>query len=84
MAGPTSSAVLQWLNMGPQLVHNEISNSSYQTLICEYKRVEEGKPGIMYWKATGAKTRARAQVDIYSTTYMHLPYHLTMLALSFC
>jgi hypothetical protein len=61
------------LNMDPQLVFNEISNISFQTLICDYKRVEEGKVGTMYWEVTGAKTRA--QVDIYSTTHMHLPYH---------
>jgi hypothetical protein len=49
------------LNMGPQLVHNEIRKSGYQALIYEYKRVEEG---IMYWEVTEA-SRARAQVDIY-------------------
>jgi hypothetical protein len=47
------------LNMGPQLVHNELITGNYQTLIYEHKRVEEGKPGIMYWEVTGA-SRARA------------------------
>jgi hypothetical protein len=51
---------------------SEGRRGNYQTLICEYKRVEEGKPGIMYWKVTEA-SRARAQVNIYSTTHMNLP-----------
>jgi hypothetical protein len=38
---------------------SEGRRGNYQTLIYEYKRVEEGKPGIMYWEVTEA-SRARA------------------------
>jgi hypothetical protein len=60
------------LNMDPQLVHNELRRCGYQSLIYDYERVEEG---IMYWEVTEA-SRARPQVNIYSTThiYMHFPY----------
>jgi hypothetical protein len=38
---------------------SSVSRGGYQTLIYDYKRVEEDKPGIMYWEVTGA-SRARA------------------------
>jgi hypothetical protein len=50
------------LNMDPELVHNEIRKSGYQTLICEYKRVEEG---IMYWEVTGASIKSKSGVSGY-------------------
>jgi hypothetical protein len=71
------------LNMDPQLVHNELRNGNYQTLICEYKRVEEGKPGIMYWDVTGASFKRKS---VSKWIYMRQPICtcLTTLTLSFC
>jgi hypothetical protein len=57
-------SVLEVLNMDLQLVYNEISKKGFQTLIYDYKRVKDGEVGIIYWKATGAKTRAQVEVDI--------------------
>jgi hypothetical protein len=48
--------------MDPQLVHNELRRGGYQTLIYDYKQVEERHHvlgGIMYWEVTEA-SRARA------------------------
>jgi hypothetical protein len=64
------------LNMAPQLVHNELSRGGYQTLRYDCKRVEEDKPGIMYWEVTEV-SRARAHVNIYlfDSPYALAPYH---------
>jgi hypothetical protein len=50
-----SHFVYSVLNKDPQFVHNELRRCNYQSLICDYERVEEG---IMYWEVTGA-SRAR-------------------------
>jgi hypothetical protein len=62
--------------MDPQLVHNELRRGNYQTLIYEYKRVEESKPGIMYWEVTGGFKSKSVRKWIYyiyirQPIYMH-------------
>jgi hypothetical protein len=66
------------------LVYNEVRKKSFRTLIYmiyDYKRAKAGEVGITYWKATGAKTRAQVEVNIYSTTHMPLLPAATLLGL---